>query len=110
VTLVTQLEAWYFLYSITSGPDLMLRLYLQGIPVAFVFIPIAIIVMGRLRAPATVTREIASMPRKEWPWKLTTIYLAYLVLYYAAGYFIAGQNVEVRAFYGSPGEALPLFQ
>lgn len=110
VTLVTQLEAWYFLYGVTIGPDLMLRLYLQGMPVAFVFIPIAVIVMGRLRAPETVTPEIASMPLKEWLWKLTVIYLAYLVLYYAAGYFIAWQNPDVRAFYGSPGEALPFFQ
>ena len=38
------------------------------------------------------------------------IYVAYLVLYYLAGYFIAWQNPDVRAFYGSPGEALPFFQ
>ena len=48
--IVTQLEAWYFLYGITVGPELMKRLFLQGIPVAFFFIPIAVLVMGRLRA------------------------------------------------------------
>jgi len=40
VTVVTQLEAWYFLYGITVGPELMLRLFVQGIPVAFIFVPI----------------------------------------------------------------------
>jgi hypothetical protein len=50
------------------------------------------------------------MPLKAWLWKLGLIYLAYLVLYYATGYFIAWQNPEVRAFYGSPGEALPFLQ
>ena len=50
------------------------------------------------------------MSIKEWLWKLGVIYIAYLVLYYSAGYFIAWQNPEVRAFYGSPGEALPFFQ
>jgi hypothetical protein len=50
------------------------------------------------------------MPLKEWLWKLGVIYLAYLVLYYTAGYFIAWQNPEVRAFYGAPGEALPFLQ
>lgn len=109
-TLVTQLEAWYFLYGITVGPELMGRLFLQGIPVAFIFVPIAVIVMGRLRAADNESTEIAPMPLKEWLWKLGVIYLVYLVVYYLAGYFIAWQNPEVRAFYGSPGEALLFFQ
>ena len=50
------------------------------------------------------------MPLKEWLWKLGVIYIAYLVLYYLAGYFIAWQNPELRAFYGAPGEVLPFFQ
>ena len=52
VTVVTQLEAWYFLYNVTIGPELMGRLFLQGMPVAFIFIPMAVLVMGRVRAPA----------------------------------------------------------
>src|SRR5690348_17050466 len=39
MTLVTQLEAWYFLFGITVGSELMIRLFLQGIPTAFIFIP-----------------------------------------------------------------------
>lgn len=112
MTLVTQLEAWYFLYGVTIGPELMSRLFLQGLPVAFIFVPLAVIIMGRLR-PLTGVKEppeVAPMPLKEWVWKLGVIYVAYLVLYYAAGYFIAWQNPEVRAFYGSPGDALPFFQ
>jgi hypothetical protein len=50
------------------------------------------------------------MPLKEWLWKLGVIYLVYLVLYYTAGHFIAWQNPDVRAFYGSPGYARPFFQ
>jgi hypothetical protein len=112
VTVVTQLEAWYFLYGITIGPELMVRLFLQGMPVAFIFIPIAVLVMGRVRAPAGQFEapEIVSMPYKEWLWKLGVIYLVYLVVYYLAGYFIAWQNPEVRAFDGAPGDALPFFQ
>ncbi|RPJ27610.1 MAG: hypothetical protein EHM33_07440 [Chloroflexi bacterium] len=112
MTLVTQLEAWYFLLGITIGPELMTRLFLQGIPTAFIFIPVAALVMGRVRASAsgTASPEIVSMPLKEWLWKLGIIYIAYLVLYYSAGYFIAWQNPDVRAFYGSPGDALPFFQ
>lgn len=112
MTLVTQLEAWYFLSGITIGPDLMLRLFLQGIPTAFVFIPLAVLIMGRVRplAEENTAPAIVSMSFKEWLWRLGVIYIAYLVLYYTAGYFIAWQNPEVRAFYGSPGDARPFFQ
>lgn len=112
MTLVTQLEAWYFLLGVTIGPELMSRLFLQGIPIAFIFVPIAVLLMGRFRPLAGERFEptIVTMPLKEWLWKLGAIYLAYLVLYYVAGYFIAWQNPEVRAFYGSPGDARPFFQ
>ena len=112
MTLVTQLESWYFLLGITISPELMIRLFLQGIPTAFIFVPMVVLLMGRVRAPAreTVSSEIAPMSFKEWLWKLGVIYIVYLVLYYTAGYFIAWQNPEVRAFYGAPGDALPFFQ
>jgi hypothetical protein len=68
--------------------------------------------MGRFRSPKSefVPPDVAPMPLKESLWKLGVIYVAYLVLYYTAGYFIAWQNPELRAFYGSPGEALPFLQ
>ena len=112
VTFVMQLEAWYFLLGITIGPELMSRLFIQGIPTAFIFMPIAVLIMGRVRATESdsVSPKIIPMSLKEWLWKLGVIYIAYLVLYYIAGYFIAWQNPEVRTFYGSPGDALPFFQ
>jgi hypothetical protein len=112
MTLVTQLESWYFLYGITVGKELMLGLFIQGLPLAFIFMPIAILVMGRFRRPEHEADDskIVSMPISVWLWKLAVIYIAYLVLYYSAGYFIAWQNPEVRAFYGSPGAPLPFFQ
>jgi len=53
---------------------LMGRLFVQGIPVAFIFIPIAVLVMGRLRAADSESTEIIPMPLKEWMWKLGVIY------------------------------------
>ena len=112
MTLVTQLESWYFLYGVTIGSELMLGLFLQGLPLAFIFVPIAVLVLGRFHRANHEANDsrIVSMPITEWLWKLAAIYVAYLLLYYTAGYFIAWQNPEVRAFYGSPGEALPFFQ
>jgi hypothetical protein len=109
-TFEIQLESWYLLLGITVGPELMSRLFLQGLPTAFLVVPLAVLVMGRLRATDTASGEIAPMPLKEWLWKLGVIYIAYLVLYYTAGHFIAWQNPDVRAFYGEPGPARSFFQ
>lgn len=109
VTFVTQLEAWYFLYGKTIGPELMPRLFLQGAPVAFLFIPLAIVLLWRVRARQDASTTFTSWPLKEWLWKLAAIAAAYLVLYHLAGYFIAWQNPAVRAFYNQPGPALPFF-
>jgi hypothetical protein len=49
------------------------------------------------------------IPIQQWILKLAAIAAAYLALYWGAGYFIAWQNPELRAFYGQPGEALPFF-
>jgi len=110
VTFVTQLEAWYFLYGRTIGPDLMPRLFLQGAPVAFLFIPLAVVVLGRIRGSDNDSPQVAPMLLKEWVWKLIIIIVAYLVLYHLAGYFIAWQNPDVRAFYNQPGPIVPFFQ
>ena len=47
------------------------------------------------------------MRLQQWLWKLAVLALVYVVLYWGAGYFIAWQNPELRAFYGQPGEPLP---
>ncbi len=110
VTFLMQIETWYFLASITVGPQLLPRLFLMGIPTAFLFIPLAVWVLGRGRATAETSPNPALvMPIQQWIWKLAAIAVVYLVLYWGAGYFIAWQNPELRAFYGQPGETLPFF-
>jgi hypothetical protein len=107
---VVQIEAWYFLSSITVGSQLLPRLFLMGIPPAFLFIPLAVWVLGKGRATADAATNLPLIiPIQQWIWKLAAIVVVYLVLYWGAGYFIAWQNPELRAFYGQPGEALPFF-
>ncbi len=111
VTFMTQIETWYFLSSITVSPQLLPRLFLMGVPKAFLFIPLAVWVLGKGRAPADTSPNLKLvMPAQQWIWKLASISVVYLILYYGAGYFIAWQNPELRAFYGQPGEALPFFR
>ncbi len=110
VTVLMQIETWYFLSSITVSPQLLPRLFLMGIPPAFLFIPLAVWILGKGSATADTTSNFwVSMPIQQWIWKLVAIVVVYLVLYWGAGYFIAWQNPELRAFYDQPGEALPFF-
>lgn len=110
VTFVMQIETWYFLSAITVSPQLLPRLFLMGIPIAFIFIPVAVWVLGKSWATEdTSTKQVPAMSAKQWIWKLTCVSFIYLLLYWGAGYFIAWQNPELRAFYGQAGEALPFF-
>jgi hypothetical protein len=110
VTLLTQIETWYFLSSITVGRQLLPRLFVMGLPTAFLFVPAAVWVLGRGRGLSEAPPNPALvMPIRQWIWKLAAIVIAYIVLYWTAGYFIAWQNPELRAFYGQPGDAVPFF-
>ena len=110
VTFLMQIETWYFLSAITVGPELLPLLFLMGIPPAFIFIPLAVWILGKWRASEEPSHHPALvMPLKQWVWKLAVIAVVYLILYWIAGYFIAWSNPELRAFYGHPGEAEPFF-
>ena len=111
VTFLTQIETWYFLSEITVDGELLTRLFLMGIPVAFIFIPLAAWILGRGRTkPGPEPNSALIMTAKQWMWKLALIAVVYVALYWMAGYFIAWQNPELRAFYGSPGEITPFFE
>jgi hypothetical protein len=105
-TLLMQVETWYFLGGVTVGPELMVRLLLQGLPVAFLFVPLAVVVLGRARGPEALAPATEPPSAREWVLKLAVIASAYLVLYFGAGYFVAWRNPELRAFYGQPGPVL----
>ena len=58
VTLETQIETWYFLSSITVSPQLLPRLFLMGVPIAFLFIPLAVLLLGKGRTGNTIPSAI----------------------------------------------------
>ena len=110
VTFIMQIETWYFLSNITVGAQLLPRLFVMGFPIAFFFVPLGVLVLGKGRGKAdSVSNPALVMPVKQWALKLVVIVMAYLVLYWSAGYFIAWQNPELRAFYESQGEILPFW-
>jgi hypothetical protein len=110
VTVLPQIETWFFLSSLTVDARLLPRLFLMGVPTAFLFVPLAVWILRKHRAAADGPPNRALiMPAGQWAWKLTALVVAYVTLYWTAGYFIAWQNSELRAFYGQPGDPLPFF-
>jgi hypothetical protein len=108
VTALSQIETWYFLSSLTVDRAVLPRLFLMGVPPAFVFIPLAVRILGKWRTSADRPAiDRATMPAAQWIWRVGVLAAAYVVLYWTAGYFIAWQNPELRAFYGQPGDPLP---
>ena len=110
-TFITQVETWYFLTGITVSPRLILGLFIMGLTVPFLFIPLAVIICARwkeLRIDNENTNMV--MPKGQLMLKLAIIAIVYLILYWCAGYFIAWQNPELRAFYASPGEIEPFWE
>jgi len=110
VTFIMQIETWYFLTGISVSPALLPRLFLMGLPVALLYIPLAVMLMGKLKPGTEINVNLEEVETiNYWILRPALIALAYIVLYWSAGYFIAWQNPELRAFYGSPGEALPFW-
>lgn len=108
VTFLMQIETWYFLSAITVPPPVLPRLFLMGVPTALAFIPVAVWILGKGTAETDASPNLAlRMPIQQWAWKLAVLVVAYITLYWTAGYFIAWQNPELRAFYGQPGDPLP---
>ena len=111
VTFIMQIETWYFLTSVTVSEELLPRLFIMGLPVPLFVIPLATLLLGKATADHNLSTVLEPVkPLKEWVYKPVLITVAYILLYWLAGYFIAWQNPELRAFYGSPGDALPFWQ
>lgn len=110
VTFITQIETWYFLTEITVSPKLLPRLFVMGLSIPLIYIPLAILICKKWKKGGTATENTNMvMPFEQLVLKLGIIAVIYLVIYWLAGYFIAWQNPELRAFYGSPGEIVPFF-
>jgi hypothetical protein len=111
VTFVMQIETWYFLSNITVSAELLPYLFAMGLPVAFLFVPLSVLILGKARKQnVTIPAKTIAIPFRQWVWKLSLIAVAYVTLYWLAGYFIAWQNPELRTFYGSPGAITPFWE
>lgn len=110
-TFLPQIETWYFLSEVTVTAEILQGLFIMGLPIAFIFIPLAVLILGKRKANKTVAKSaMIRIPTQQLLLKVVAISLVYIVLYWIAGYFIAWQNPDLRAFYGSPGDILSFWE
>jgi hypothetical protein len=104
VTFMSQIESAVFITHLPSG--MLPRLFLMGALVAAPFSMLAVLILGWSKADTVSAAPNARliMATSEWVWKLTVIALAYLILYFTFGYFVAWRNPEVREYYGGIDE------
>ncbi|HEV2828523.1 MAG TPA: hypothetical protein VGW76_13070 [Pyrinomonadaceae bacterium] len=101
VTVMTQIETAFFVTRLPPG--MLPRLFLAGAVIAALFSTLAVLILGKGRPDRRTSDEIHSrlqMPVGEWVAKLSVIVIAYLILYFTFGYFIAWKSAAVRAYYG----------
>jgi hypothetical protein len=98
-TFMPQIETAYFITRLPPG--MLPRLFLAGIIIAAIFAPLAVLILGKARARANDTTEDArlNLTLGSWATKLSLIVVAYILIYFTFGYFIAWKVEAVRAFY-----------
>lgn len=109
-TFQANIEAVYFMRNIT--PVMAPGLFAMTLPLALLWPPVAVWLLGKARQPAgtpTAPSLLPAMTNGLWLGKLLVLgVLLYPLLFFAFGYYVAWQSPAVRAFYGGtdPGSFL----
>ena len=107
-TFMPQIETAYFIQRLPPG--MLPRLFLAGVIIAAVFAPLAVLILGKAKARANEASRDSwlKLPLTAWLVKLSLIVVAYLLIYFTFGYFIAWKNDAVRAYYNGedPGNII----
>jgi hypothetical protein len=100
-TFLSVIEAIYFAPALGIPADDFAGLFLAGIPTVLIFVPLAVIILGKGRAATgTAPNTRLVMPVTQWLWKLAAIAVIYPVIYSLFGFFIAWQNPNLVEMYG----------
>jgi hypothetical protein len=111
MTVLSQLETLVYLPQVSRA--FVGRLFIFGAMFSVTLALAAVLILGRTRSPAAA-RATPSRPAG-WPWWLSrvgAVAVLHVLVYYAAGYYLAWKNPVLRAFYGGsdPGSFLRQLQ
>ena len=108
VTVMSQIETAFFVT--TLPPGMLPRVFLAGAIIAALFSPLAVLILGKARSKTSGFDNYSSLDMTigQWIPKLLIIVIAYVVIYFTFGYFIAWRSAAVRSYYGGsdPGNFL----
>lgn len=112
-TFLAQIESLAFL-SVRNllPPGMVSALFVVGVILAALFSPLAVLILGKWRQQASDTEPNVrlQMPLGEWLWKIAVIIVAYELLYFTFGYYVAWRNPAVQAYYGGTDQGAFLTQ
>jgi hypothetical protein len=99
-TFMPQIESAVFLTRLPPGT--LPRLFLMGALIAAPFSVLAVLILGKRKSETVDTQQNSRlvMSASEWAWKLAVIAVAYVILYFTFGYFIAWRQPAVQEYYG----------
>jgi hypothetical protein len=108
MTFISQIETIAYLRA-KMPHGLIKNLFVMGAVVAFLFVPLALVIMRKIRRFEQPHAERA-LTLKSQAACFGTLAILYVVLYYLFGYYVAWQNPEVRLYYSGTTELKSLYQ
>jgi hypothetical protein len=110
MTVITQIETIVYLRA-KMPPGLIKSLFVLGAIVALLFVPLAVLIMGKIRGPEQSAAGQALTPTlKTKAARFAILAIVYVVLYYLFGYYVAWQNPELRQYYSGTTELKSFYQ
>ncbi len=108
MTVMSQIETVIYLRA-RMPPGLIEKLFVMGAIEAVLFVPLAVLIMGRIRGPETPAGK-PTLALKSLAARFGILAFVYLVLYYLFGYYVAWQNPALRMYYSGTTELKSFFE
>jgi hypothetical protein len=108
MTFIIQIESIAYLHA-KMPPGLIKDLFVMGAVVAFLFVPVAVLIMGKIRG-AEQPHAARDFTLKSQAARFGILAIVYVVLYYLFGYYVAWQNPELRLYYAGTTELTSFYQ
>jgi hypothetical protein len=108
MTFIIQIESIVYLRA-KMPPGLIKDLFVMGAVVAFLFVPLAVLIMGKIRG-AGQPPAARALTLKSQAARFGILAMVYVVLYYLFGYYVAWQNPELRLYYAGTTELKSFYQ
>jgi len=108
MTVITQIETIVYLRA-KMPPGLIKNLFVLGAIVAVLFIPLAVLIMGKMRGPEQPAFGHALTLQSKAA-RFAILAIVYVILYYLFGYYVAWQNPELRLYYTGTNELRSFYQ